>query len=617
VARSPSRKLVAASQMGDSLDHPSGPALSAREVDGLGAIGLLLAGAAAAAAITNSTSNQRFFLAAAGASTVAILVAVGLVAWRRDPVKRFGRLLVLTGFVSFLNALGASDNEVLYSVGRVSEWVFELLLIYLFLSYPSGRLQGGPERWIFGIATVEVAVLWLPTALLAGHYPTPSLTCNSDCPGNAFQIANSEPGFVESIIRPARELITIGIWAATLAVLASRLRAASPSVGRGLTPVLGVLMARLAVTAAFLGARRAGAGDQTLELLASLVLLSVPATALGFVAGRIRWWFHGARVLESLALEGRDVATLRELRDHVADALSDPTLEIRYPEATGGWRDVSGRRVAPPERATGRCLVEITADGEVVGAILCDVGLEDHRELVEAAGGWIRSAIERERLTAALDASLKDVEASRRRISAAAAAERRLIERDLHDGAQQQLVTLRVQIELAADEFERDPDRAAQRLRELGPSVDAVIEEVRSLASGIYPALLADAGLGEALRAVGARALLPVAVHADGRRYPLEVESGVYYCCLEALQNAAKHSGAARVSIDVTTEADRLWFAVRDDGRGFAQDNGLNGGSGLTNMRDRIASLGGTLVIQSAPGHGTQVTGEIRTAPIA
>jgi signal transduction histidine kinase len=601
--------------MGESLDHPSGPALSARKADGLGAFGFLLAAAAAAVAIANSSSDRRFFLAAAGAASVATLIAVGLYAWRRDPLNRFGRLLVLAGFVSFLCALAASGDEVLYSIGRVSEWVFELLLVYLFLSYPSGRLAGSPERWIFLIAATEFAVLWLPTVFLVGHYPTPSLTCTSHCPGNAFQVIDTDPAFVGSILQPARELISIGVWIATVVVLARRLRAASPSVGRGLTPVLNVLMFRLLASAAFLGARRAGAGDTALELLASLVLLSVPATALGFVVGRIRWWFHGARALESLALEAGDVASLIDLRDQIADALGDPTLEVRYrvPGAHGGWRDTSGRPVAPPEGSTGRFVVEITADRAVVAAILCDLGLKDHPELVEAAGGWIRSAIEHQRLAAALDASLQDVEASRRRISAAAAAERRRIERDLHDGAQQQLVTLRVQLELAAEEFERDPDRAARRLRGLGLSVDAVIEEVRSLASGIYPALLADAGLGEALRAVAARASIPVTLHADGRRYPLEVESAVYYCCLEALQNAAKHSGASAVVIDLTTTDGRLGFTVRDDGCGFVLEEGHENGHGITNMRDRIAALGGTLLIESSTGNGTQVSGEILT----
>jgi signal transduction histidine kinase len=603
--------------MADTQDRPAGSRLPATQAEGLTAC-VLLAAAAAAVALANSSTDRRFFLAAVGAATVAILFAAGLYAWRWDPANRYGRMLVLAGCLSFLNALGASDNEVLYSIGRVAGWTFEVMLVYLFLSYPSGRLTSRPARWIVLAAAVEVAVLWLPTALLVRHYPTPWLMCISHCPRNALQVTNGEPDFVGSIIRPVRELISIGLWIATAAVVANRLRAASPSLRRGLTPVLSVVMFRLIGSAAFLVARRAGASSSAVEALASVMLLTVPAAALGLVAGRFRWRLHSGKALESLALESGEVSTLADLREHIAEALGDPTLEIRYPGVGGpnGWHDASGRPAPPPDQATGRCVVAIKAGGSTVGALLCDPALEDHRALVEAAGSVIRSALERERLTAALDASLRDVEASRRRISAAAAAERRRIERDLHDGAQQQLVTLRVQLELAAEEFERDPDRAARRLRELGPSVDAVIEDVRSLASGIYPALLADAGLGEALRAVAMRTSVPVSVRADGRRYPLEVESAVYYCCLEALQNAAKHSGASGVEIDLTTEDDRLRFTVRDNGRGFDQGDGHRDGNGLTNMRDRIAAVGGALAVESSPGHGTRIRGEIRTAAI-
>jgi signal transduction histidine kinase len=221
---------------------------------------------------------------------------------------------------------------------------------------------------------------------------------------------------------------------------------------------------------------------------------------------------------------------------------------------------------------------------------------------------------EREQLNRMLNDSLHDVEDSRRRLATAAATERRRIERDLHDGAQQRLVTLRVQLELAEEELRRDPVAGTERLRELGPSIDAAIDDVRSLAGGIYPPLLADAGLAEALRAAALRQALTVTVDADHVvRYSVEVESAAYFCCLEALQNAAKHSGAAEATVTINSDPNRLRFTVADLGCGFAR-NGHNGGAGLTNMRDRLAAVGGRIEIDSRPGRGTRVTGDVPVA---
>ena len=199
---------------------------------------------------------------------------------------------------------------------------------------------------------------------------------------------------------------------------------------------------------------------------------------------------------------------------------------------------------------------------------------------------------------------------SRARIQAAADEERRRIERDLHDGAQQRLVALRIKLELAAERAGEDGDGAAS-LRALGADVDEALEEVRSLARGIYPAPLADRGLVEGLRAAALSCALPATVLAAGiDRYPRAIESAAYFCCLEALQNAAKHAtGATAAVIDLSDDGD-LRFEVRDDGAGF--DPALvNGGVGFTSMHDRLAAVGGEVAIESRPGHGTRVTARI------
>ena len=185
--------------------------------------------------------------------------------------------------------------------------------------------------------------------------------------------------------------------------------------------------------------------------------------------------------------------------------------------------------------------------GENKVAVVHEEMLHGQTRFLDAIASCGIASHEYERLSTALDLSLEQVAASRARISAAADDERRRIERDLHDGAQQQLVTLRIKLELIAEKIESDPKGAAEQLRGAGTRLTDVLEEVRSLARGIYPPLLVDAGLGEALVAAGRRCALPATVDCDGiGRYSPETESAVYFCCLEALQNADKHADGAK-----------------------------------------------------------------------
>ena len=221
-----------------------------------------------------------------------------------------------------------------------------------------------------------------------------------------------------------------------------------------------------------------------------------------------------------------------------------------------------------------------------------------------------------------LDSSLQDsleqlrqraveLQASRGRLVAAADAERRRIERNLHDGAQQHLVALSVKVRLLEQFADRDPERARSLLNQLQEDVGSAIEELRSLAHGIYPPLLSSAGLGVAMSAACRRAPLPATVEADGvGRHAPEIEAAVYFCCLEAMQNAAKHAGPkATARVRIWEDAGGLLFEVCDDGAGF-QTNPDSEGAGLTNMRDRLGAVGGTLLVQS-DGQGTRIHGVV------
>jgi signal transduction histidine kinase len=247
--------------------------------------------------------------------------------------------------------------------------------------------------------------------------------------------------------------------------------------------------------------------------------------------------------------------------------------------------------------------------GELLGAISVitspsDPLGPDRERLVEDVASQTALVLRNVRL-------IEELRESRRRIVTAQDVRAKALERNIHDGAQQQLVALAVKQRLAQTLVDRDPAKAKAMLVDIQRETQEALETLRDLARGIYPPLLADQGLGAALAAQARKAAVPVDVETDGvGRYPQEVEAAVYFCCLEALQNVAKYSGASRAAIDLTTEGGRLRFHVSDDGRGF-DPNAISFGTGLQGMVDRLEAIGGTLQVRSAPGEGTTVTGTI------
>jgi signal transduction histidine kinase len=269
--------------------------------------------------------------------------------------------------------------------------------------------------------------------------------------------------------------------------------------------------------------------------------------------------------------------------------------------------------------------ISVSHLGELLGVIVLERPADDapfsddeDRVLVELAR-QVGLALHNVRLDSALQASLEELQvrnaelvASRARIVAAADESRRQIERNMHDGAQQHLVALAVKVGLISTLMEADPETAGTLLDELRGDVQATLTELRELAHGIYPPLLRDRGLGEALQAAANRSTLPTVVDvADSSRYDSEVEAAVYFCCLEAIQNAGKYAGPdARIDVTVERRDDMLWFRVVDDGAGFSVESSGEG-QGFVNMRDRLGALGGTLTATSALGEGSTVTGSI------
>jgi signal transduction histidine kinase len=292
----------------------------------------------------------------------------------------------------------------------------------------------------------------------------------------------------------------------------------------------------------------------------------------------------------------------------------------------GTWLDVWVPQLVGPEGSAATRVAPIAHAGELLGVIVVTrradgeaFGESEDHVLTELAR-QVALALHNVQLDAALQASLHELQQrndelqqSRARIVAAGDAERRKLERNLHDGAQQHLVALAVKLRLARDAIEDDPVDAVTMIDEIKGDVQAAITELRSLAHGIFPPLLVSGGLAEALPAAAARTPQATTVDTTGvGRYGADMEAAVYFCVLEALQNAGKHAGeSARVTVRVWEEAGSLRFEVRDDGSGFDDTEMSVAGHGFVNMADRLGAFGGTLNVWSLPGSGTTVSGEL------
>jgi signal transduction histidine kinase len=365
---------------------------------------------------------------------------------------------------------------------------------------------------------------------------------------------------------------------------------------------------------AHITARQLGVQADVVIALSSIWTFCIVAVCLGFLGGLVWRRMLLAQALGGLGASLRDSDDGVDKQSALATALRDSTARLlfRDPNA-GGWRDARGRDVEwPPEPAPDRAVTTFGADeGQTDVALVHHVALLDDRELLEGAGGMVLADWRQEQLRVDLECAMTELEESRRRISEAADLERARIERDLHDGAQQRLIALSIRLGLAEERLKTDPEAGIEMVRELGFEADAALDELRALAGGVYPPVLSDRGVADALLSLAMHAPLPIHVAAVGiTRHPVEIESAAYFACVEAAQNALKHAqGATGVWIKLRQTPDRLAFAVRDDGPGFDAD-GVDG-RGLRNMRDRVEAVGGRLVLESGPGRGTRIAGSI------
>jgi signal transduction histidine kinase len=548
-------------------------------------------------------TGERFSRALAEALIIGLPVAVGLYATSSPRTLGFGLLLIGAGFIWSLTALAEAPESLPYSIGRVAAWLVFPILIYLMLAYPGSRIAAWADRRLFTATAAVIALLYVGSAPFVAGYPTdmPWAACTTDCPANAFFVLNAEPAVIGQLVIPLRELLSVVLLSAVTYSLVGRWRAAPPLRRRTIGPVIAMSAVSTACVAVFLLLRRAEVDEATLDAVGLLWTLTVPGIAAAFLIGLTRRRMLVAQVLTrlSLALSRYDPS---ELRATLAVALDDPDVDLIAPA------ELRRRRITEARR--GRVVTPIEDDGGPVAALVHDPALRDDPELLDAVRALVLATLQNERMTSRLAASLRELEDSRKRIARAADVERSRIERDLHDGAQQRLIGLRIKLSLAEELGQADPAAGVLAMHDLGDEVDLTLEELRSLAHGVYPSLLSDRGVADALHSVLAESPLPARILSRGvARLPPEVETAIYFTCLEAVQNAIKHAHASGLWVSLH-QSDVFSFEVRDDGHGFAPPNGSATG-GLRNMRDRVEAVGGELAIDSGPGIGTRVRGVV------
>jgi len=549
------------------------------------------------------------------AATVLVgfaFLGAGLVAWIRRPENGLGRLLVLAGFAALARQLRYSHDPLVFTVFFALGDVGYALVGHSALAYPFGRVRARAERALVTAGYAVVTVL--PAAALLFHGPhSPMVGYPRTDPRpreSLIHVATSDRAV--ELIQKAEILLFFGVIATLfIAVIVRRLVAATPRMRRVLAPLVVAavaigLRAIFECVFTFWKHERPFAYDVIFwwQVAATIAL------PLALLAGLLRARLARAAIGDLLVQLER--TPVQELRPALARALGDPTVELALwlPDRRE-YVDAAGRPVMLPDGRADRAVTRIDQDGEPLAALVHDPSLVEEPRLVQAAGAAARLALQNARLQAELRVQLTNVEQSRARVVAAADGERRRIERDLHDGAQQRLVAIALELQRAQRRLAPlDPD--VERL--LATTVDdlqAALEELRELAHGIHPTILAEGGLAAALDTLARRSPVTVTVDATAERFTPEVEAAAYFVASEALANVAKHAGASTATVAARRRDGALVVEVCDDGVGGAA---LADGSGLRGLADRVEAHGGRLSVESPRGGGTRVVGEIPCA---
>jgi signal transduction histidine kinase len=493
------------------------------------------------------------------------LIACGLTAWSRRPDSRSGALMAATGFCWFFGNFATTEVAPVDWLGASAVYFYRGPLIHLLVTYPSGRFSSRLDR-------VAVAV-----------------------------------GYAAAFVTPVwrSEIATIVLGVLLVAVCArTYLRAVGPARGARLLALraatgLGFVLAGGA--AARLVVPAGGSNEPSLLALEATLC----ALAVGLLAGLISPSWSRSAITDLVVELGESRSGT--LRDELARALGDPTLQVGYwlPNADS-FVDSEGRPFALPDSGSARSVTIIEGEGAPVAALVHDPAVLDDPALRQAVSSATQLAAENARLQAEVRAQVDELRESRRRILEAGDEERQRLERRLHDSAEQRLERLAGQ--LRRTRLSARAEDARERIDRTEAQLERTLEELRRLANGLHPRVLADAGLPDALVSLVEQAPVPVEVVAPAAKLPADIEAVAYFLCSEALANIAKHASASRASVSVTTGDGRLRVEVEDDGLGGADPAR---GTGLRGLADRVEALGGTLHVESPVGEGTRLAAEI------
>jgi signal transduction histidine kinase len=522
-------------------------------------------------------------------------VAATLASYLRDPAGRMWKLLLASRVVAALGVIWVLNTSLTWTLWQLSIGLGTVVFAHLVLAFPGGRLERAFDRRLilaaYGIllaSRLGLALVWDPR----------TATCFPLCQVNPFVVAPSaELATLFGSIAVLTPLLAIGVVVA----MWRRWRSASPALRRTLLPVAVVAPIELGLVSA----RAIAAMSQDTWESVGVVLSTSPlafvhaAIPAAFLAGILATRLSRGTIAD-LAVELGQGVPLGGLRDALARALRDPTLVLVFPAPAGeGYVDADGRSLEPSAPDGRRGLARLERDGEILAILDYDpaVELEDPGR-VSAVASVAGMALENERLAAQVRAQHTDVRASRARNVEAADAERRRIERDLHDGAQQRLVALAMRLEQARGEVAG----AGELIDSTTDELMLAIGEVRDLAHGLHPTILTERGLAAAVDSLAERAPIPVRANVLPQRVEREAEVAAYFIVAETVTNAVKHAAATEVRVEASLQADRLSVTVADNGRGGADPAG---GSGLQGLIDRVVAVGGSLTIDSPPGGGT------------
>ena len=531
-------------------------------------------------------------------------VAAGLVAWSRRPENRTGALMVAVGLAFALNGLRLVGTPLGFVLWFLVATLPAAVLAHLIAVFPDGHPTTRLQR-VFIVVNYATTV---PLALVQLLLVEPArLGCDS-CPDGLLGIGEHRPFGEAALV--VSGLIEVALAVLLLGILVARWRRASGPRRRSLAPValVGIMLLVLFTIrqALLVVVSRPAPFDVGFDLAILTLLMLWP---LAFLAGLARTRLDRSAVGD-LAIELGEALPPGRLEQVLARALHDPTLELAYwlPDRHA-FVDAAGRPIELPSGGGDQAVTILRHDGDPVAALVHDAALGDEPELVQAVAATARLTIENQRLQAEVRAQLEEVRASRARIVAFGDAERRRVERNLHDGAQQRLVNLSLALGIARSQVPTTSDgELAAALDEAAAELRLALAELRELARGLHPVILSEAGLGPALVSLAERSPIPATVAAaPPDRLPARVEETAYYVASEALTNAAKHAHATAVTISARRSGGGLLVEIGDDGVGGADPNG----SGLRGLADRVAALDGRLQVRSPTGEGTCVTAEL------